>query len=63
MKEATYGYRFEGGRLVKDEDEQAVIAIVRRAFAEGLTVREIVEGLRIAGVCSLEKAEAEGSNR
>jgi hypothetical protein len=37
---------------VKDADEQAVIARVRQARAEGLTVREIAEGLRLAGVCS-----------
>jgi DNA invertase Pin-like site-specific DNA recombinase len=50
--EAPYGYRAEAGRLVKDADEQAVIARVRQARAEGLTVREIAEGLRLAGVCS-----------
>lgn len=52
MKKAPYGYRVENGRLVHDDAEQAVIARVRQARAEGLTVREIAEGLRIAGVCS-----------
>lgn len=51
--EAPYGYRADAtGRLVPEPDEQAVIARVRQARAEGLTVREIAEGLRIAGVCS-----------
>ena len=64
MKKAPYGYRADAtGRLVPEPDEQAVIARVRQAFAEGLTAREIAEGLRIAGVCSPAKAEAEGSNR
>ncbi|MEI7443323.1 MAG: hypothetical protein WCK28_00395 [Burkholderiales bacterium] len=50
---APYGYRAdETGRLVKDADEQAVIARVRQARAEGLTVRAITERLRLAGVCS-----------
>lgn len=64
MKKAPYGYRADAtGRLVPEPDEQAVIARVRQALAEGLTAREIAEGLRIAGVCSLAKAQSEGSDK
>lgn len=48
---APYGYRTaEDGRLVKAEGEQAVIARVRRARAEGLTLRAIADALRAEGL-------------
>jgi Resolvase, N terminal domain len=49
---APYGYRFtdDGVHLIADEGEQSVIARVRAARAAGLTVREIAEALRNAGI-------------
>lgn len=47
---APYGYRAEGGRLVADEGEQAVIARMREARARGLTVRAIAAELAADGV-------------
>lgn len=48
---APYGYRTdEDGRLVKAEGEQAVIARVRRARAEGITLRAIADALRAEGI-------------
>jgi DNA invertase Pin-like site-specific DNA recombinase len=49
---APYGFRAEGGRLVADEGEQAVIARVREARERGLTVRAIAAELAAAGVVS-----------
>lgn len=47
-----FGYRAEGGRLVADEAEQAVLAAVREARARGLTVRAIALELERAGIVS-----------
>lgn len=49
---APFGYRAEGGRLVADEAEQAVIATVRAMRARGLTVRAIALELERAGIVS-----------
>ena len=49
---APFGYRAEGGRLVADEAEQAVIATVREGRARGLTVRAIALELEQAGIVS-----------
>lgn len=47
-----FGYRLDadGVRLVADEGEQSVIARVRAARAAGLTMRDIADALRRAGV-------------
>lgn len=50
--EVPYGKRAEGGRLVDDEAEQAVIARVREARSRGRSVRAIAEELRGAGIVS-----------
>lgn len=47
-----YGYRIEGGAMVRDEAEQGVIAVVRELRAAGLTVRAIVDALASRGVVS-----------
>ena len=47
---APYGWRAEGGRLVADATEQAVIARVRALRASGLSIREIAAALNAAGV-------------
>ena len=47
-----FGYRAEGGRLVADEAEQAVIARARTMRAEGVTVRAIALSLERAGIVS-----------
>ena len=47
-----FGYRAEGGRLVADEAEQAVIARVHAARARGLTVRAIALDLEQDGIVS-----------
>jgi DNA invertase Pin-like site-specific DNA recombinase len=47
---APYGYRAEGGMLVRDAGEQAVIARVRQARAEGLALRVIADALRAEGI-------------
>lgn len=49
---APYGYRAEGGMLVADDGEQAVIARVSEARARGLTVRAIAAELAAAGIVS-----------
>ena len=53
---APYGYRAEGGRLVADEGEQAVIARMRAARSRGLTVRAIADQLAAEGVVSRKGA-------
>jgi DNA invertase Pin-like site-specific DNA recombinase len=53
---APYGFRAEGGRLVADEGEQAVIARIREARSRGLTVRAIAAELAAAGVVSRKGA-------
>ena len=51
--EAPYGMRAgEGGRLVADEAEQAVIARVRELRSSRMTVREIAAEIAAAGVVS-----------
>jgi hypothetical protein len=47
---APYGFRAEGGRLVADEGEQAVVARVRALRDAGLSQRGIVAELARAGV-------------
>lgn len=49
---APWGFRAEGGRLVADDGEQAVLARVRALRAQGLTVRAIAAELAAAGVRS-----------
>jgi len=49
---APWGFRSEGGRLVADEGEQAVVARVRALRAQGMTVRAIAAELAAAGVRS-----------
>lgn len=50
--DAPYGYRVEAGRLVEHEGEQLVIAAVRAARAEGLSLREIAEVMEAEGMLS-----------
>ena len=44
-----FGWRAEGKELVRDEDEQAVIALVRQLHDEGLSSRQIAARLDQAG--------------
>jgi len=41
MKTAPYGYRFQDGRLVEDEAEQAVIRFVKQLRAAGLDEQQV----------------------
>ena len=50
--EVPYGWRAVDGRLIADEGEQAVLALVRAARDAGLSHREIVAELRLAGLVS-----------
>jgi len=50
--EAPYGWRLSArrDRLVRDNGEQRVIAMVRLMYAEGMTIRDIVDLLDERGV-------------
>ena len=47
-----YGYRAEGGQLVADDIEQAIIVRVRALRASGMTVQAIEAALQAAGVAT-----------
>lgn len=49
---ARYGYRNVGGKLVPDEGEQRILALVRELRALGLSLRAIVGELEARGVLS-----------
>lgn len=47
---APLGFRFEGGRLVEEPSEQALLACVRDLRSGGASFREVVEQLNASGV-------------
>lgn len=53
-RRAPLGYHFDGGRLVEDEAERAVLARVRELRARGLSVQ------RIAGILNAEGSKCRG---
>lgn len=49
-RQAPYGYRFDGGRVVADPAEQAVVARARELRAEGRTLAAVASELEAAGM-------------
>jgi DNA invertase Pin-like site-specific DNA recombinase len=49
-RHAPYGHRFEGGRVVPDHAEQAIIARARELRAQRLTIAAIVDALETEGL-------------
>jgi DNA invertase Pin-like site-specific DNA recombinase len=44
-----YGYKVEGGRLVPDDKEQAILACIQERRREGASLRGIVAALKAEG--------------
>ena len=52
-KDAPYGYAFtDDGRVVEDEGEQEILALIRQYHAEGLSMRRMAAELAAQGFCN-----------